>query len=140
MGNEPSESSEAGVFHDTTAAEATSASHGAATEYCGRVLRNGLTSNWHYISTGLGIYEIHDYSRPLSLGCSHTPAPTDIEIMAHCCVVNCNEKCPLGWGNCYEYMNNRPGCYFGTYYPYPTQNSDTNAFTGSLAVGSENQY
>ena len=141
IGGEPSRSREAGVFHSTTAAEITELGHGTGTAYCGLVVESHqprLGTDYYLLSTGIGQYE--------TVRGRDTPDPeckanysTDVQY-ACCTMDDYGRLCPRGWGNFGTYENYEPGCYYGTYYPNPTPASNTNAYTGSLAVESENQY
>lgn len=134
VGNEPSGSNEAGVFYNTITAESTSASHGAATEYCGRVflVYYGVSDTIYTISTGRGTSESRDgnyHLDPECLGFSN-----NIHRAAHCHDYNQSGYCPKGWGTYNQYASFKPGCYRGSYYPNPTPASDTSIYTGSPAL------
>lgn len=139
-GGEPSGSSQAGVFRNVTAAETTVASHGAATDYCGRAFRtyDYKYAPSSYISIGLGKHKRVDYVVNVDPSCAAF-APEPITY-AHCLYPERQGCCPLGWGTATDYENYRAGCYEGSYYPNPTPASNTDIHTGSLAVGSENRY
>ena len=130
VGNDPSGSSEAGVFHSTTAAERTSGSHGAGTAYCGRIFGTYDGTPPHYvISTGIGRYSTIYESGHVPSDCVAASHGRYIE--GYCDYEATDDCCPLGWGNRKRYFNFEPGCNAGTYYPNPTPASPTNVYTGS---------
>lgn len=130
VGAEPLASHKAGVFHDITTTEHTTSSHGPATEYCGRVVYGRSSPDYHILSSGFGLTTgINISTRPLSECACHV---NTYDTAAHCYYTGCTHNCPLGWGNQHDYFAYLPGCNQGSYYPNPTQNSDTTAVTGSL--------
>ena len=132
VGNNPSGSGEAGVFHSTAATEQTAASHGEGTDYCGRVFFVYTGRHEYYqLSTGIGEYSDVD---------GVSTVPSDCLAYSHynydsaACRVYPNGVCPLGWHNLSAYNSYSPGCSYGTYYPNPTPASNTDLYTGSRTM------
>ena len=131
VGDTTSDSSKAGVFHSTTAAESTPGSHGEGTDYCGRVVHYEHNSYYtqYWISTGISQTSMVTGTRRVDSAClGYSISTSDY---AHCANGYNNGQCPRGWGNRASYINYQPGCREGTYYPNPTPASLTNVFTGS---------
>ena len=133
VGNAPSGSGEAGVFHSTTVAEQSPASHGAGTAYCGRVYYCDYAGDDYYrISTGIGTYETVYGHSGIHSACLAT---SDMNReSAHCSASRSSRSCPYNWGTYFSYSQYLPGCCAGTYYPNPTPASDTDVNTGSRIV------
>lgn len=137
VGDEPSDSSKAGVFNATTAVESSPSSHGIGTDYCGLVVGNKPTPPIHTtISTGIGTFIwVYDL-RAVSPDCLSFSSPEHNEA---CCDHPSGDKlCPRGWGNRKYHLNYEPGCFAGTYYPNPTPASKTNRHTGSRKCKNHN--
>ena len=132
VGNVPSGSGEAGVFHDTTAAEQAAGNHGEGTAYCGLVVYSNRTEPYDYrLSTGIGEATWVTASRHVASDC--LSRNTGRAEYAYCHHQTAIGNCPRGWGNYRSYLSYLPGCYDGTYYPSPTLSS-TDTFTGSLQI------
>ena len=129
VGDAPSDSSKAGVFHDTTDAEATTASHGVGTAYCGRVFYSKPDSEIYFVSTGIGTWASPSGTARISPDCLSYEVSWNSS--AHCDDRNATGSCPHGWGSLRTLMSFTPGCEAGTYYPNPTPASNTNIYTGS---------
>lgn len=135
VGNESSGSRKAGVFHSTTAAESTkstSASHGAATEYFGRVFFcvDSRQITYYSISTGLGESD-NVYDRTATVPSACIAWSRDGRDVGYCYSDGNEGVCPKNWGNNYNYNNYTPGCNEGSYYPNPTPAATANEYTGS---------
>ena len=133
IGAEPSYSNETGMFHSTTAAETTIASHGSATNFCRLVFRSYQVSGpgGYYISTGLGKSEFRYGNYVVNDECFADTANSGWEY-ARCAHATTSKICPKGWGNQHDYNTLLPGCFEGSYYPHPTPASATDIYTGSL--------
>ena len=131
MGGKSSTSTEAGIFHHTTAAESTPASHGAATTYCGRVFDYNFDGGpiVYGYSTGPGTFDYAEGTRHVSSDCfAYKGAYSE---HARCDTPYICDHCPLDWGNIHTFRAYQPGCYKGSYYPNPTPASNVDLFTGS---------
>lgn len=137
MGAEPSKSNEAGVFNSSSAAESTPAGHGKGTAYCGRIVgRRRVEPIYYTISTGIGTYSRINAFGEVQPDC--LAATVDVHDEAHCDYSLSTNSCPLGWGNRRSYLNFKPGCFAGTYYPNPTPASNTDISTGSRKCKNHN--
>lgn len=111
--------------------ESTPASHGEGTDFCGKTFYAYHSSPRIYYrkSTGIGKYiTIYDKSHvDYECGGDHTA----LSEYAYCSYARARDKCPRGWGDISSYEAYRPGCREGTYYPHPTQSTNTDRNTGS---------
>ena len=132
VGNDPSGSRKAGVFHSTSVTETTQESLGEGTAYCGRVFSSAYkyTRPYYYISTGIANFEHLSGTQRVRSECF--AESDDISESAHCNTFTDRGQCPLGWGNRASTKNFNPGCINGTYYPHATPASSTDPFTGSF--------
>ena len=131
VGGKSSTSTEAGIFHATTAAETTSASIGAATKFCGRVFYqvvSGGPIGYRY-STGLGTSEFELGTKHVGSDC--LAYKNAVSERARCYTPYISDRCPLGWGNSQTLRDSQPGCSQGSYYLNPTPASNVDLFTGS---------
>ena len=133
IGAEYSDAGKAGVFYNTTAAETTDASHGAATEYCGRVIemQSGVANPQFCLSTGLADYYYNGY-RSVDASCLSFQNVNFQSAFCHHHDFDRKGVCPLGWDTYETYASYQPGCHFGSYYPNPRPALPTNIYTGSL--------
>lgn len=133
VGNASSGSGEAGVFHSTTVAEQSTASHGEGTAYCGRVFYQSLEKPGQFkVSTGIGTFRTVSGRSGVDRACK--AGSSNIAELAHCSISQTGGSCPYGWGNYPSYSQYLPGCCDGTYYPNPTPASNTDINTGSRIV------